>query len=418
MNKDIYMDFAASTPVDSAVLRFMNRQYKKAFANTSSNHRLGLEAQKIKHDSLGLIANKLCCPISAIEITSGATESNNLSIQGVVEKAIDKFNTVGANFIPHVIISAIEHPSVSSISYYADRNLIHLDTLPVDKGGVVKLEKLKSLIKPETVLISAMMVNSEIGTIQPLNEISKIINKYRRSQSKLIKIDQNYPLFHSDASQALLTIPINLQKLHVDLLTISSHKIYGPKGVALLYINPVVKHLIKPIFKSRLENSKMRPGTSAVELIAGFAKAIEIAYSRHDTIYLKLKPLQQRLIAGLEELGGTINGTIKPMERVINNVNVSFNLEKKINHEFLQMQLDAAGIMVSTRSACLEAGGEGSEVIQALLADGNVPVRENNPNLVNNNSALRFSMGWETTSKQINRVLQEVDRVIKIQTSI
>ena len=392
----------ASTPVHPDVLKAIHSYHHNNFGNPYSAHSHGVAANKTFLKAMEECARTFSCPQNSLYLTSGATESNAIAIQGVVNTALHS----GLSR-PHVLTSAIEHPSVSGVKKMADQGLIDHDEIPIDGDGIVDLQSLQSLIKPETVLISVMLVNSEIGTIQPINNIAKLIRRYRK-QHGLINSDHHYPLLHSDASQAVLTNKINLQKLHVDLLTINGHKVYAPTGSGLLYVNPVIKDLIAPLFVANYEKTYLRPGTASVANAIALSQVLKIVTDKRSKFVLKSGNLFKFFTDELQKLGGVINGSVDiDNKRVPTNISVSF---PDVNHEFLQMQLDAAGISCATRSACLERGGEGSDVLDALHQGAGIPITSN--------QALRFSFGYETTQSELEIVVLEIKQCLQIQRSV
>jgi len=393
----IYLDYMASTPVHSKVLKAVNRYHRRSFGNPNSVHSYGVQARQVIDESMQLIGKEFGCPANSLYLTSGATESNALALQGV----INHYKIMNPDSTPHVLISAIEHPSVLGLKRLHDQDQIILEIIPVDTDGVVDIKAFGKLLRPETILVSVMMVNSEIGTIQPINEINKVIKRFRKNG--IGESGSSYPLLHTDASQALLTQSINLNKLHVDLLTINGHKIYAPIGVGLLYVSPTIKDLIEPLFVSDYEEKYLRPGTASPAAAVAMAEAISLVSKDRSKFVAKCIDLQTDFIKSLESLSGIVNGpTVESGLRVPTNVSVSFS---DINHEFLQMQLDAAGIACATRSACLERGGEGSAVLAAITGGQKDSTR----------NALRFSFGYETTKDQLKRVIIELEKAIKIQ---
>lgn len=395
-NHHIYLDYMASTPVDPQVSTVMCDYHRDYFGNPFSIHGYGLQAGRRLDQAMAGIAKVLQCPAKSLQLTSGATESNSLAIHGVVTAA--KKNGIAK---PHVIVSAIEHPSVAGVGHLQDSGMIEVDFLPVDSSGIIEIKNLQDLLRPTTVLVSVMLVNSEIGTIQPLNEVAKVIKRYQGEGST--SKTAYYPLLHTDASQAALTLDLNLRKLHVDLLTINGHKIYAPIGMGLLYVNPVVAKQVEPLFVSNYEKTYIRPGTVSVANALALEKALALTAMKRDNFIQHATKLFNFFTEGLQQINGSINGSMDLMsQRVPNNVSVSF---PSINHEYLQLQLDAVGVYCATRSACLESGSEGSAVLSALDSAGN-------------RNALRFSFGYNTTKSDLAYVLAQLQKAMALQTSI
>jgi cysteine desulfurase len=393
----IYLDYMASTPVAKPVLQAISDYHKNNFGNPHSNHSYGVKARKVFDESLNKIGKILAAPAGSLTATSGATESNAIALQGVIDRAIN----LGIDK-PHVIISEIEHATVAGIKKLAESEKIELDYITVDNSGIIEYKKLLDLIKPNTILVSVMLVNSEIGTVQPLNELSREIRRWQKKNLSLNNQQSNYPLLHTDASQAFLTQEIKLNQLHVDLLTLNGHKIYAPIGTGLLYIRPTIKGLIQPIFISNYETEFIRPGTSAPANALALATAMSMVEHKRADFVVKAQKLFEYLAQELTLIGGQINGsTVLFEERSPHNISVSF---ENINHEFLQFQLDAWGISVATRSACLESGGEGSRVLQHLDTESD--------------QALRISFGYETEKKDLQILVTSLKKAIDIQQSV
>ena len=393
-NQTTYLDYMASTPVDNKVWQAMSQYYHSYHGNPYSAHSHGVEVMNQYNQAIDTISEILRCPSNSLYPTSGATESNAIAVQGVIKKAIK--NGIKK---PHIIVSAIEHPSVLGVKQLEAEGVIDVDYLPVNSEGVVQSEELANLLRAETVLVSVMLVNSEIGTIQPIDELAKITKKYKKESSGRVR----YPLLHSDASQAMLSLPINLQKLHVDLMTLNGHKLYAPTGIGLLYVSPTVESLVESLFVANYDDSYLRPGTAPVGLVVGLATAMcLIEARRHDFVDQATQLFGQLSDSAIKDLGAVINGSVElGNERVPHNISLTF---RGVNHEFLQMQLDAAGISVATRSACLERGGEGSRVLSKI-----------SPDEAEIKSAIRISFGYETTATDINRLVAQLKLALEIQ---
>lgn len=372
MSKKIYLDNAATTPVAKEVLEEMYPYFKERYGNSSSLHSLGQEASEAVELSRERVAKFFGCQKEEIIFTGSATEANNIFIQGVL-KAKER---------PHVITSAIEHDAVLETVKNSGADLT---VLPVDKDGLVSLADLEKEIRAETVLVSVMYANNEVGTIQPIKEIGEFLKKENEKRERKI-------VFHTDAVQAVGYLSSDVDELGVDGLTISGHKIYGPKGVGVLYKRRGVK--IEPIFFGGGQEGGLRPGTLNTPLIVGMGKAVEIVKESDpkETIELRDHLIKETL----KIKGASLNGSQK--ERLPNNANFSFT---GVEGESLVMLLDRGGIATSTGSACSSKTLEPSHVLRAMgLPD------------LEAHSSLRVSLGRNTTKKDIEHFLKSLREAI------
>lgn len=373
--KKIYLDYAATTPTDKMVLKEMLPYFSENYGNTMSLHSFGQEAKLALEKSRQILARLVNSEANEIIFTGSATESNNMVIKGVAFANKAKGN--------HIIISSIEHPCIIESAKWLEKQGFFITKLPVDESGFVNPDDLRKSITDKTILVSVMHASNEIGTIEPIEEIGKICR------------DAGV-LFHTDASQSLGKIPINVKKMNIDLLTASSHKMYGPKGVALLYIKNGVK--IDPILHGGGQENGQRSSTVNMPAIVGFAKAAEICRKEMRAESKRLSKLRNKLIKGVLKIDGAkINGDKK--NRLPNNVNVSFPY---IEGESLIIQLDLHGISCSTGSACSSIKLEPSYV---LLAIGLKPEQAH--------GSLRISLGRYTTEGEINYLLKVLPKIVK-----
>ncbi|HHV63980.1 MAG TPA: cysteine desulfurase NifS [Peptococcaceae bacterium] len=374
--KYIYLDHSATTPVDPEVAELMMKYYVEYYGNPSSVHYFGRQVKKALEEARSQVADFIGANVSEITFTSGGTEADNLAIQGAARAQAKKGK--------HLITTAIEHHAVLDTFKYLAKNGYELTVLPVDEDGLVSVEDVAKAIRPDTILISVMHANNEVGSIQPIAEIGKI------TREKGI-------LFHVDAVQSLGKIPVNVQDLNVDLLTISSHKIYGPKGVGALYIRKGVK--ISPLVFGGSQERKMRSGTENAPGIIGFGKACELASQRMAEESKKLTKLRDMLIDGIltkiEHV--KLNGP-RGDKRLPNNVNVSI---KYVEGESLLLSLDMLGIAASSGSACTSGSLDPSHVLLAMGLSHEVA-----------HGSLRFSLGRQNTEEDINYVLQELPKIV------
>lgn len=382
-DRKIYFDYAATTPVDSRVLKKMLPYFSKNFGNSMSFHQLGQQAKIALEESRKTIADFIGAKSSEIIFTSSATESNNFALKGIAFANKERGN--------HIIISSIEHPCVMESALWLEKQGFEITKIKVDKYGLVDPQDIKKAIKKETILVSIIHASNEIGTIQPIEKIGKIIKELKNQDfdSKVY--------FHCDAAQTLGKIPLNVKKLGVDLLTASSHKIYGPKGAALLYIKEGTK--IEPLLHGGGQEMGFRSSTVNIPAIVGFAEAIKIAKKEMTKESERLKKLRDKIIKEiLKKIPNSfLNG--HPKKRLSNNINFSFDF---VEGESIVAQLDLLGICVSTGSACSSAKLEPSHV---LLAIGLEPQRAQ--------GSLRISLGRQTSQKEVNYLIKVLPKIIK-----
>lgn len=382
-----YFDYAAGTPVDSRVIKAMAPYWSEIYGNPGALHYFGQKASAAVFKSREAMAKLLGGNYKEIIFTASATEANNLALRGIVRAT--KLNN------PKIIVSAVEHESIletaRDLSSGAAEKKLEAVYLPVSKNGIVDLEKLKKTLDERTVLVSVMYVNNEIGTIQPVKEIAGIIKKFRG--------DSVYPLFHTDAVQAFNYLDCDVRKLGVDLLTLSSQKIYGPKGIGMLYAREGIKgNLASVITGGASQEYGLRAGTENIPAIVGFAKAMEIADSLRNKETKRLGILQRyflrkikKNISGLE-LNGDSNS------RVPNNLNFYF---PGIDGQELLIKLDLAGFAVSSGAACSARTVKPSRVLSAA---GFSEERAKN--------SLRITFGRPTTKPGLDLLLAAVKKSI------
>lgn len=382
--KKIYFDNAATTPVSMEVLKEMIPYFALQYGNPSATHYKGQEAMLAVSKARQEIADFLGVSSEEIYFTGSATESDNLAILGIVRK----FKENNPNVIPHVITSTIEHSAVLNPCQELEKEGVEVSYINVGEDGIVDVEKLKSEIKENTILVSIMYANNEIGTIQPISEIGKIIKEYKK--------DKTYPLFHTDAVQALNYLDCNINKLGADLLTLSGHKIYGPKGIGALYIKNGVE--IKPLIFGGGQEKKIRPGTENVAGIVGLGKAVS-EIKNHKENNEKMKILRDKLMKEILEKvpNSKLNGCVE--NRLPNNVNVSFD---GINGKNLVMIMDKQGIAVSAGSACHTQSPNPSHVLKAIGLSDELAF-----------SSLRITLGIYNTAEEVDFVLERLLEIIK-----
>lgn len=361
----------------------MEKYMTNEFGNPNSIHQMGVMAKNAVENARKNVASAFNCHTDEIVFNSGGTEGNNSAIFGI----FNHLRKDGVRYSDiHAITTNIEHSSVLECFKELEKRGVKVDYATVEKNGIVDSQKIKKLLKKETVLVSVMYVNNEIGTIQPIREIAKVIRNFRKNLPSVSKI---YPLLHTDACQAPLFLNLNVQKLGVDLMTIDGQKIYGPKGVGALFIKRGVE--IEPIIYGGGQERGLRSGTENVPLIAGLGKAIEIVGKNRIKNSERLSKIRDYGIKKIEEKIKTavLNGD--GIKRLPNNINISIT---EIDPEFVVLQLDEKGIVCSTKSACLREE-ETSYVVSALGNDDK-----------HSKTSLRFSLGLDTTKKDMDYLVK------------
>ncbi|HII84679.1 MAG TPA: cysteine desulfurase NifS [Methanobacterium subterraneum] len=370
-----YMDHSATSPVDPEVLEAMLPYFKESFGNASTLYSLGREARTAMEKARKQVASLIGARAEEVYFTSGGTESDNLAIKGTISRLKGKGN--------HIITSAIEHPAVEETCKYLEKNGYTVTYLPVGEDGIVKMEDLKDSIREDSILITIMHANNEIGTIQPIKEIGAL------AREKGI-------YFHTDAVQSVGKIPVNVEDMKVDLLSISAHKLYGPKGVGALYIRKGVR--IDPLFHGGGHEREMRPGTENIPGIVGLGKACQLAEENLDKNMEYVSSLRDKLIKGVLEgiEQSFLNG--HPNKRLPNNANFRFS---SIEGESLILQLDVKGINASTGSACSSNKLEPSHVLMAIGLEE-----------VDAHGSLRISLGKANTPEDVDYTIDAISEVV------
>jgi cysteine desulfurase len=376
-DRPIYLDHHATTPIDSRVLDAMLPYFGEKFGNPASvNHLYGWEAAEAVEAARQKIAELLQADARSLVFTSGATEANNLAIKGVVQAAPPQ---------SHVITTAAEHRSVLDPLQHLARRRTEVTFLDVDSDARVTPDDVARAIRPNTVLVSVIWANNEVGSLDPIREIGELCR-------------ERGILFHTDAVQAIGKLPIDLSALPVDLLSGSAHKLYGPKGVGLLYFRRGGPRIaIEPLVHGGGHEQRLRSGTLPVPLIVGFGEACRIAGREMPAEWTRLAGLRDRLWEGLSSqlVGLTLNG--HPSERLAGNLNVSF---EGVDGEALMMGL--SGIAVSSGSACTSADPEPSHVLRAMGRSERLT-----------RASLRFGLGRSTTADQIDRAIAIVVKTVR-----
>jgi cysteine desulfurase len=390
--KIIYLDHAATTPLDPAVLEAMRPYFSDIYGNPSSFHTLGMQAKDAMTEARKTIAKLLNGHEDEIIFTSGGTESDNMAVMGVPRYFAKCPPFVdGSVGLPHVITSSLEHHAVLEPLIWMQRKKeIELTIVDVNRDGVIDPKAVMAAVKPTTVLISIMLANNEIGTIEPIADIGRELLKYRKEKTS------QFPYLHTDACQATGFLEIDVEKMHVDLLTLNGSKIYGPKGVGALYVRRGVK--LQPFFIGGGQERNVRPGTENVPGIVGLAKAFELAVANREAESARLTKLRDQLAEGLLKIPKSIlNG--HPTERLPNSVNISF---LDIEGEAAVLYLDAQGIMASTGSACASTSLDPSHVILAIGLSYEAA-----------HGSIRFTLGHATTEEDIKKVIEVMPGIVE-----
>ncbi len=382
MSKKVYLDYASTSYVSNEVLNEMLPCFNTLYGNSNSLHSFGREASSIVDRARDRISRAIGANKSnEIYFTSGGTEANNWAIRGIAHAYSEKGK--------HIIVSSIEHRSVLDACACLEEEGYEISYLPVDKHGLVNMGELIHLIRKDTILVSIMAVNNEIGTIQNIKAIAKICHDYG-------------VIFHTDACQAVGAIKINVQDMEIDAMTMTAHKIYGPKGVGALYLKDGVR-IENLIYGGSQERGK-RGGTVNVALVAGFGKAVEVATRDIVINQQKLKSERDYFLKNLKEKIEYIQVNGHPIQRVNGILNVCFEM---VDKESLLMLLDLEGVAVSAGSACTSNSIEQSHVLKAIGLDDEKA-----------NSSLRFSFGKNLSRTDIDYAIEAIVKSVEKLRSI
>jgi cysteine desulfurase len=372
---EVYMDYAATTPVDPRVLKAMQPYFSEKFGNTMSLHKHGREAKQALTESRETITKLMNAKPDELIFTGSATEANNTVIKGIAYANKNKGK--------HIITSSIEHHCILEPAQWLEQQGYEITKLPVDKDGLISLTDLENSIRKDTILVSIMHANNEIGTLQDIEQIGKICK-------------EKNVYFHSDAAQSFGKIPIDVKKMNIDMLSVNAHKMYGPKGVGGLYIKKGTK--IEPLLQGGGQEKHKRASTVNVPGIVGFAEAARIQKNEMESDAKKQILFRDKLIEEILNIeDSNLNG--HRIKRLPNNASFWFAY---IEGESLLMQLDLAGISASTGSACSSDNLEASHV---LLAIGLEPKQAH--------GSLRLSLGKYTTKEEIGYVLETIPNAVK-----
>lgn len=386
----VYFDNASTTPLGKEVFSAMLPYLKNEYGNPSNLYEMGRNAKRAIINATAQITKVLNCLAEEFVFTGSATEADNLAILGVARANKEKGN--------RIIVSSIEHKGILSVCDVLAKEGFEIIKLSVGKNGIINLEEFKKALNEKTILVSVTMADSETGTVQPISEIFNLIKNFRNSRSSLVTGGYwPYPIFHTDASQSAPYLNIDVSKLGVDMMTISAHKMHGPKGIGGLYIKKGVK--INPIIYGGGQQGKLRSGTENVPAIVGFGKAIELNQKNKKTEIAKIKRMRDALEKGIFKSIPKIILNGHPKMRLQNFLNISI---LDIEGEALLLHLDNLGIAVNTGSACNSESLEPSYVLTAF----------GNPYEFVHGS-IRFTLSKNTTKKDVDYVLKNLPKVVK-----
>ena len=373
-DQPIYLDYQATTPMDPRVLEAMMPYFTHKFGNPHSrSHSYGWEAEEGVEKARGQVAKLIGADEKEVIFTSGAAESNNLAIRGVAEFYKDRKN--------HVVTTVTEHKCVLDTCRHLEQSGFEVTYLPVQKNGLIDLDQLRNAITDKTVVVSIMAVNNEIGVIQPLEEIGKICREKKT-------------FFHTDAAQAAGKIALDVEKMNIDLMSISGHKIYGPKGIGALYVRRKPRVRLVPLIVGGGQERGFRSGTLPTPLCVGLGEAAEICMKEMDSEAKRLKKLQERMLKGLNDklTDIIVNGDLE--HRIPGNLNISFAY---VEGESLMMGIK--NLSVSSGSACTSASLEPSYVLRALGVEEEMA-----------HTSLRIGLGRFTTEHEVDTAVDELVR--------
>lgn len=372
----IYLDHAATTPMAEEVIQVYTAEMKEEFGNPSSIHQTGRKARKKVDDARTILANSIGAHETEITITSGGTEADNYAVFGTAYAR--------KNEGKHIITTQIEHHAILHACEQLEKDGFDVTYLPVDKNGLISVDDLKNSLREDTILVSVMFANNEVGVVQPIEEIG-------------ILLKDHLAYFHTDAVQAYGSMSIDVQTAHIDLLSVSSHKINGPKGIGFLYQRKGI--FLKPIFYGGQQERKKRAGTENVPAIVAFAKAVQLKQVAITKSKLDHSPLKQVFITELESLSVPfkINGSYESVLPHVLNISIP-----NTDVETFLVQLDLAGIDASSGSACTAGSIDPSHVLVAMYG-------ENTPELRN---SVRFSFGLNNTEEQVITAAHKIAKIV------
>lgn len=392
-NKRIYLDYASTTPVSDNVKRAMNPFWSYIFHNPNGLHSGSVKAKQKLEDFRSRVAK--CFKVASQEIifTSGGTESDNLAILG----SVFAYKKNNPNSLPHIIVSVIEHPAVLETARFLEETKeAKVSYIPVDETGVICMDEFKKILTPDTIFISVMYVNNEIGSVQPIHDVVKTVRHFKKYT--LQNIHTLYPIVHTDASQALLYQDINIERLGVDMLSCNAGKIYGPKGIGVLVKKQKVP--LEPLFHGGNQEFGFRPGTHALSLIAGMTVALEDILSFRDKETTRIAELHDFLVVELQSKFPEIEIHGSMLLKIPGILNFSY---PNIESDLLVLELDAHGIEVSSKTACKFDDPHESYVLRAIKGSTFDEDTE---------GTIRVSIGLYTTKKDIKRFIKVLGLIV------
>lgn len=378
----IYIDHAATSPIHPRVAEEMLEVMKNTFGNPSSIHSFGREARRIVDESREVLAESIGAKPNEVIITSGGTEADNYALVGIAEAYQYKGK--------HIITTAIEHHAVLHTCEQLEKKGFHITYLPVDPDGRISLNDLQSALRDDTILVSIMFGNNEVGSLQPIAEIGEIIKN-------------SSAFFHTDAVQAYGIIPINVNELKIDLLSVSAHKLNGPKGIGFLYVREGISPA--PRFFGGEQERKRRPGTENVAAIAGFKEAVRVSQAEMDDKSKRYSQFKSLLIEKLHELNVPFEQNSILEKSLPHVLNLSF---PGTNVEAMLVNLDLAGIAASSGSACTAGSIDPSHVLVAMFGKDSERIR----------NSIRFSFGLYNTEEEIVYVARELSKIVNRLTKV
>ncbi|MCT4597202.1 MAG: cysteine desulfurase NifS [Vallitalea sp.] len=376
MEKRVYFDNAATTPTHPEVLEAMIPYFTQNFGNPSSVYEIAQVNKNAIDEARGQVAKLINADTSEIFFTSGATEADNWAIKGIAESYKNKGN--------HIITTMVEHHAVLHTCQYLEKNGYEVTYLPVDEYGMINLDDLKNAIKETTILVTVMFANNEIGTIQPIKEIGQI------TREKGI-------VFHTDAVQAIGQIPVDVQDCNIDMLSLTGHKLNGPKGIGALYVKKGIR--LKAYIHGGAQERRRRAGTENVPGIVGLGKAVEIALNNMEEKTKKMLMLRKRLIEGIKEKVPYCKLNGHPIDRLPNNVNYSFRF---IEGESLLIMLDMKGVSGSSGSACTSGSLDPSHVLLGIGLPHEIA-----------HGSLRMTLGIDNTEEDVDYLLEVLPEIVQ-----
>lgn len=380
-DRAIYLDHASSTAIDPEVLRKMLPYFSSEYSNPSSMHKSGRKAGQALRKARADVAGILNAAPSEIIFTGSGTESDNMALIGAARAYRSQGN--------HIVISSIEHKAVLEAAKLLEKEGFYVSIVPVDEKGKVDVKECMKLVRETTIIVSIMLANNEIGTIEPIKEIACAIKEFRKNRP--------FPLLHTDACQAAGSLSLDVKELGIDLMTLNGAKIYGPKGIGILYKKTVV--MIAPLIVGGEQEMNLRAGTENLPLIVGFAEALKKVEAKRKGESERLSKLRDYFIAQLLEKipGAILNG--HPTERLPNNVHISIPY---VEGESMLLMLDTYGIEASTGSACSALDLKPSHVLLAIGQSSEFA-----------HGSIRFSLGRTTTQREIDLVMEVFPRIVE-----